>query len=94
VLSKLQCNKCGITYSDEASIKSAQRHKDKWIVACKKAECLEQVLVHALMHSNINMAKIRTLNPMIEEQHCERCHDIARYHIVPVKFGGDVTPGE
>lgn len=36
MLSKLQCNKCGITYSDEASIKSAQRHKDKWIAACKK----------------------------------------------------------
>lgn len=62
--------------------------------SCKKPACLEQVIVHALCHSNVGMAKIRTLDPKIEEQHCERCDDIARYHIVPVKFGGDVTPGE
>lgn len=55
--------------------------------SCGKAACLEQVLVHASTHSNIDQAKVRTLNSQIEERHCERCDEIARYHIVPIKFG-------
>jgi len=55
--------------------------------SCKKAECLEQVIVHALTYSNVDQAKLRSLDPKIEEQTCERCQEIAYYQIVPVKFG-------
>lgn len=56
--------------------------------SCKKPACLEQVLIHTLTYSNIDQANVRTLDPEIENRHCERCDEVTRYHIVPVKFGG------
>jgi len=57
------------------------------VFSCKKPECLEQVIMHAIAHSNVSQAKIRALNPEVEEQHCERCDEIASWHVVPIKFG-------
>jgi len=54
--------------------------------SCKKPECLEQVILHALTHSNISQAKIRGLHPGIDVDHCERCDEIACYQVVPVSF--------
>jgi len=55
--------------------------------SCGKPEHVEQVLVHALCLSNVDMAKVRTLDPETVQVKCERCDDNARYHIVPIKFG-------
>lgn len=56
--------------------------------SCKKPECLEQVIVHALTYSNVDQAKIRVLHkPFDGDNHCERCDAPAVYQVVPVKFG-------
>ena len=48
---------------------------------------LEKAIAKALTYSNVNQAKLRRLDPKIEEQRCEWCGQIADYQVVPIKFG-------
>ena len=55
--------------------------------SCKDPGCLEQVIMHALVFSNVDQVKVRRLDPKVEKRHCERCDTVAVWHAVPIKFG-------
>jgi hypothetical protein len=83
--SKLVCNKCGITYTDEASIAFARENKDKWIASSKK---------HGLEVKGIGPCPIITCTgELIEVFETSDTEDVS--HPQPVKKGpGTRSMGE